>query len=109
PRAPGYGHESTGIFGDLDNHAPRRWGVAAHLLAAAQLADADTTRARLDELDMLGPSGVTFLDAEVDRARTWADAALGHLDRARAQMAVVATRAEDNELFALAANAWHDV
>jgi DNA-binding CsgD family transcriptional regulator len=108
-RAARFAMEAAAIFGDLDNHAPRRWAVAAHLLAAAQQGDLDTVGARQEELDALGPSGVSFLDTEVERARIWAETASGHLDRARARLIDTAQRAEGGELFALAANAWHDV
>jgi DNA-binding CsgD family transcriptional regulator len=104
-----YATEAAAIFGDLDNHAPRRWAVAAHLLSAAQAGDSDTVERRLRELDELGASGVSFLDSDVERARAWAGAALGRLDEARDQLATIAARAEDTGLYALAASAWHDV
>jgi DNA-binding CsgD family transcriptional regulator len=101
--------EAAAFFGDLDNHAPRRWAVAADLLSAAQAGAVPLVETRLRELDELGPSGVTFLDSDVDRARAWASASLGRLDDARRHVATTAQRAEDAGLYALAANAWHDV
>jgi DNA-binding CsgD family transcriptional regulator len=104
-----FGNEAAAIFGDLDNHAPRRWAVAGLVLAAAQTGDVERAAAGRAQLDLLGPSGVTFLESDVERARAWADAAEGRLDEARQSLIATAERAEERGLLAMAATAWHDV
>jgi DNA-binding CsgD family transcriptional regulator len=87
-----FGNEAAAIFGDLDNHAPRRWAVAGLVLAAAQTGDVERAAAGRAQLDLLGPSGVTFLESDVERARAWADAAEGRLDEARQSLIATAER-----------------
>ena len=109
PKASRFAGEATAIFGDLDNHAPRRWAVAGRLLAAAQMGDGDLVTSSRSELDELGDSGVTFLDTDVARARGWADASSGRLDEGRAALRAAASRAEEDGQWCLAAGAWHDL
>lgn len=101
--------EAAAIFRDLDNHAPCRWAVAGRLLAEAQMANESAVRSSLHDLDELGPSGITFLDTDVARARSWALAADGHLDDARSKLVEAADDANDAGLHTLAACALHDV
>jgi DNA-binding CsgD family transcriptional regulator len=109
PKAARFAGEATAIFGDLDNHAPRRWAVAGRLLAAAQMGHAELVTSSRSELDELGESGVTFLDTDVARARAWADASSGRLDEGRAALRAAAVRAEEAAQWCLAAGAWHDL
>jgi DNA-binding CsgD family transcriptional regulator len=109
PRAAGFAGEAAAMFDDLDNQAPLRWALAGQMLAAAQMDERDLAARLAERLDAVGPSGVTFLETEVDRARAWLMASDGRLDEARRALAVTASRAESNGLDALAAAAWHDV
>jgi DNA-binding CsgD family transcriptional regulator len=103
-----FAREAAADFADLDNLAPRRWAMAAQLLAAAASGRSEEC-IRLDRsLDELGPSAVRFLEPDIERARAWGVSASGHLSEARRELCATALRAEQSGAPALAATAWHD-
>lgn len=103
-----FGREAAAEFTERDNHAPRRWAVAAQLVAAAGTGDATACEALSVELDRLGTGAVRFLEPDVARAKAWALDAAGSTQRACDALAATARRAEDDGSPTLAAAAWHD-
>jgi DNA-binding CsgD family transcriptional regulator len=103
-----YGREALADFADLDNHAPRRWALAALALAASSAGDGPGAAGFLDQLDGLGPSAVRFLEPDVDRARAWGVAATGNVSQARDRLRQAAVEAEAAGLTTLALVAHHD-
>ena len=99
--------EAERRFTDLDNQPARRWALAGRLLAACARDDNDAIEPLRAALHEVGPSAVTVLDTDVERALAWSFARHDP-DRALAQLQRAAADAERRGAVGLAAEAWFD-
>jgi DNA-binding CsgD family transcriptional regulator len=84
--------EASALFRDRRQVDLERWAMAGRLLAVAQRGDVAAADAIGAELDVARGGTLTFLDADVDRARAWHAVARGDLAAARAALVAAAAR-----------------
>jgi DNA-binding CsgD family transcriptional regulator len=103
-----FGREAEAIFGDLDDRAPWGWALATQLFVAGLRGDAGACAVLRPRLEAVERSGVRFLDADLARARAWADHAAGDTLGARRRLTDAGEAAETLGNRALALVVWHD-
>jgi DNA-binding CsgD family transcriptional regulator/tetratricopeptide (TPR) repeat protein len=108
-RAAAAAAASVEAFSASGRRATIRWALAARALAAAEMGDVGVATAAAARLHALGPAAATFLDADVERALAFAEAADGKMSAARDRLRSAAQHAEGVGAHALAAMAWHDL
>jgi DNA-binding CsgD family transcriptional regulator len=100
--------ESAAGFSDVNHASGVRWARATSMMAAGLSGDQRACRLELDAWQRLDP-GAPFLDADLLRARAWAEWTVGNSALATALLGDAAEHAARTGSLALEAVALHDV